>query len=87
MQKETGVFRKLVGVALLFMLFVGYTPTAVQAQTETEKIAECVDEAIAAAVECIDDLAWYWEWLCVAKFAADSILCLPKLVLDGAQVE
>lgn len=84
MQKDTGVFRRLVGVALMFMLFVAYTPHA-QAQTGTENAAACVEEALDSALECIDDLPWYLEALCAIKFTADVILCMPKLVLDGAK--
>jgi hypothetical protein len=49
---------------------------------ETDKIAQCIEEAYQDAIQCIDDLPWYAQMLCNLRFNADVILCLPKWVIQ-----
>jgi len=78
--------RTLAGAVFLFMLFVAATPP-VHAQSESNKIAECITDSWDEYLECLDDLPWWAEMLCAARFTSDVILCLPKIVLDAAKEE
>ncbi len=49
--------------------------------TPTEVIAQCLDAAATAFVQCLTDLPWYAEGLCYSKYAADGILCAPSTLL------
>jgi hypothetical protein len=92
MLRRSQVVRDVAGVVALCMLAVLYSPPLQaqappeepEKQTETQKVAECVETAWDEYLECIDDLPWWLEALCVFRFSADFILCMPKIVLRGA---
>jgi len=52
-----------------------------QAPTPTEVVAQCLDNAANAFVQCLADLPWYAEGLCYSKYAADGVLCVPSTLL------
>jgi predicted lipoprotein len=82
--KRPGTVRRIAGILALFALFL--TPARpAAAQTPTQEIAECIFNAFDELMECIDDLPWWAEVLCDARFYADVILCLPKIVLSGGE--
>ncbi|MEY4608045.1 MAG: hypothetical protein RL625_262 [Gemmatimonadota bacterium] len=49
--------------------------------TPTEVVAQCLDGAANAFVQCLADLPWYAEGLCYSKYAADGVLCVPSTLL------
>ena len=59
-------------------LFAQSTSTA---PTPTEVVAQCLEGAANAFVQCIADLPWYAEGLCYSKYAADGVLCVPSTLL------
>jgi hypothetical protein len=84
MLRSSRVVRDVAGVFALFMMALLYAPP-VRAESGTDEIAECIDGSWDEYLECIDDLPWWAELLCAARFSADVILCLPRIVLDGAK--
>lgn len=84
MFRPTGVVRRVAGIATLFMLFLVHTP-AVEAQSESDELASCITGAWDVYEECLDDLPWWAELLCAARFSSDVVLCAPKIVIDGAK--
>jgi hypothetical protein len=84
MFRSTGVVRRVAGIIALFLLFLVRTP-AVEAQTPTDEIANCITDAWDVYLECLDDLPWWAELLCAARFTSDAILCLPKEVMDAVK--
>jgi hypothetical protein len=79
MKQQHAVWRRIAGIVGLFALAVVRAPP-VRAQTPTEQIAECMEEAWEANKACIDDLPWWAEILCAVRFEADVILCAPQFV-------
>ena len=72
------------GVLVLFML-VG-VPSVVRAQrppTETEKIAQCVDNAADAFVDCAAGASFWMRGACAIKYAADAIFCIPPRAMPA----
>lgn len=80
MSTPTGVVRKFVAGAMLVLLLALHARVA-EAQSPTDAIAECIAGAWDEYLECIDDVPWYAELLCPARFHSDVILCLPKEIL------
>jgi hypothetical protein len=78
------LYRSVAAAMLLFTLFFAAAPP-VSAQGETDKVAECITDSWDEYLECLEDLPWWAELLCAARFTADVVLCLPKIVLDGAK--
>jgi len=68
---------------LVFALVMG-TMTDAEAQGQTDGIVKCVDNAANELKECVDDLPWYAEALCYARYASDGILCGVPGVLTKA---
>jgi hypothetical protein len=84
MLRSSRVARDVAGVFMLFVMALLYAPP-VRAESGTGEIAECIEESWDEYIECIDDLPWWAEVLCAARFTADVVLCLPKIILDGAK--
>ena len=69
---------------LAFALAALFAPPRIAAaQTPTGAVLECLDEAADDFKKCVDDLAWYAEALCYARYAADGVLCLPGGIISG----
>jgi hypothetical protein len=60
------------------------TPPAIRAQTPTQEIADCIDNAAQEFADCVNDHAWYVAPFCAAQYAADTILCIPSEVLPSS---
>lgn len=73
-----GRLRRVLPFALLALVTLSDPALA---QTATEVVAQCIDKAADAFVGCVLDEPWYTESLCYAKYAADSILCVPSTLL------
>lgn len=73
----TNVFRALKQPRTL-VLAAGLTlfSSGAFAEGPSAEIAECLGEAWADDVECIEDLAWYVEWLCALRWESDVVLCV-----------
>ena len=72
------------GVLVLFML-VG-VPSVVQAQrppTETEKIAQCIDNAANSFADCAAGASFWMQGACALKYAADAIFCIPTRAMPS----
>ena len=75
--------RKWVRLPYIFALVIGLglsAMTEAKAQSQTSDIAGCVDGAANELMSCVDDLPWYAEALCYARYASDGILCAPSIV-------
>lgn len=84
MLRSSRVVRDVAGVVALFMLALLYNPP-VQAQTPTQQVVACIEEAWGEYTGCLADLPWWAEVLCAARFTADAVLCTPKIVLDAVK--
>mgnify|MGYP001553286313 CR=1 FL=1 len=75
------------GTLVLFMLMG--VPRVVQAQqgarqpTETEKIAQCVDNAANAFADCAAGASFWMQGACAIKYAADAIFCIPTRAMPS----
>lgn len=72
-------FRRLAMAAALMLLLVALSRTAF-AQTKTEKVAQCIDEAAEAYVDCTEKGGWLWDQACLIKYEADAILCVLEIL-------
>lgn len=63
------------------MLFGG--SAAAEAQSLTQDAVKCVDDAANELKKCVDDLPWYAEALCYARYASDGILCAPSVLFQS----
>ena len=75
--------RKWVRLPYIFALVLGLglsSMTEAKAQSPTEGVVGCIDAAANEFKRCIDDLPWYGEALCYARYASDGILCAPSIV-------
>jgi hypothetical protein len=71
-------------LGLVFALVLGAVANAgaqTITPTETERVAQCVDNAADSFVECVDESNWFGDLLCASKYAADAILCVPPRIL------
>ena len=69
---------------LAFSLAALFAPPRIAAaQTPTDAVISCLDESANDFKKCVDDLAWYAEALCYARYAADGVLCLPGGIISG----
>lgn len=57
--------------------------TEAKAQSKTDEVVECIDNAADELKKCVDDLKWYQEALCYARYASDGILCAPSIALKA----
>ncbi len=71
----------LVLALALAALFI--PPQGVEAQSPSDGIVGCIDKAADEFKKCVDDLAWYAEGLCYARYASDGVLCAPSVVLKA----
>lgn len=69
-------------VALVFGLVLSSVTTA-QAQSKTDDVVKCVDDAANELKQCVDDLPWYAEALCYARYASDGVLCAPSVLIKA----
>lgn len=69
-------------LGLLFALVLGSVRGA-EAQSPTQEAVACVEAAADELKKCVDDLPWYAEALCYARYASDGILCAPSVVLKA----
>ncbi len=77
--------RKIVRIPFLAALLIALiaAPTrSVDAQSRTGGVVACLDAAANDLVSCVDDLPWYAEALCYARYASDAILCLPAILVS-----
>lgn len=75
--------RKIVRIpflAALLIALIAATTGSADAQSRSSGVAACVDAAADAFVSCVDDLPWYAEPLCYARYASDGILCMPAIL-------
>ncbi|MFN0098848.1 MAG: hypothetical protein ACKVS7_09255 [Gemmatimonadaceae bacterium] len=75
--------RKWVRLPYIFALVIGLglsTMTEAKAQSPTQAAVKCVESAAEDLVACVDELPWYAEALCYARYASDGILCAPSVV-------
>ena len=64
---------------LAFSLAALFAPPRIAAaQTRTDAVLACIDEAANDFKKCVDDLAWYAEALCYARYASEGVQCLPS---------
>ncbi|HRN52542.1 MAG TPA: hypothetical protein PK788_03550 [Gemmatimonadaceae bacterium] len=54
-----------------------------EAQSLTQDAVKCVDDAANELKKCVDDLPWYAEALCYARYASDGILCAPSVLFQS----
>lgn len=80
---QTGIVRRLVGLIALLILFLMHAP--VQAQADTDAVAKCITDSWDEYEGCLEDLPWWAELLCAARFTSEVVLCAPTVVLDGAK--
>ena len=52
-----------------------------RAQGPTDQVANCIDAAAQEFSDCVYDHAWYVAPLCAVRYASDTELCLPKLLI------
>jgi hypothetical protein len=71
-------------VALAFALILGPRGAA-EAQSPTNDIVKCVDGAANELKKCVDDLPWYAEALCYARYASDGVLCAPSVAFEAVK--
>ncbi len=57
--------------------------TEADAQSPTNGVVKCVDDAANELKQCVDDLPWYAEALCYARYASDGVLCAPSIMLKA----
>lgn len=80
---HAGIGRRIVGIVTLGLLLATYAEIT-HAQTEpggSDEIAECLTDAWDRYGECLDDLPWYAELLCAARFSSDTVLCAPQWII------
>lgn len=77
------MLRLPLAAALVLGLIVGGAPK-VEAQSLTDAAVKCVDDAANELKKCTDDLPWYAEPLCYARYASDGILCAPGITFKAA---
>ncbi|MBL8996122.1 MAG: hypothetical protein JNL44_02300 [Gemmatimonadetes bacterium] len=78
--------RKLARLPYLFALVIGLglsSMSEAKAQSPTQDVYACLDGAADAFKSCVDDLPWYAEALCYARYASDGILCAPSVVFGA----
>lgn len=74
--------RKWVRLPYIFALVIGLglsSLTEAKAQSPTSDVVKCVDSAADDLVSCVDDLPWYAEAACYARYVSDGILCAPSI--------
>lgn len=57
--------------------------TEADAQSRTNDVVACIDAAADELKKCVDDLPWYQEAACYARYAADGILCAPSVMFNA----
>ena len=57
--------------------------TEADAQSPTDGVVKCLDDAAEELKQCVDDLPWYAEALCYSRYASDGILCAPSVMLKA----
>jgi len=75
--------RKWVRLPYIFALVLGLglsAMTEAKAQSPAGDVIRCIDGAADEFKKCVDDLPWYGEALCYARYASDGILCAPSIV-------
>lgn len=75
---RTGVVRRVAGIVALVMLLMTHARVVEAQESLSGEIAECITGAWALYLECLDDLPFWAELLCAARFTSDAILCFPK---------
>lgn len=75
--------RKMVRIPFVAALFAAvlFAPGKPAAAQSADEVVACVGRAADKLKACTDTLAWYYEALCYARYAADGILCAPKMLL------
>ena len=68
--------------AFLAALLVSPVPSA-EAQSPTNDVVACIDNAANELKKCVDEVRWYAEALCYARYASDGILCAPGVALSA----
>ena len=76
-KKRLGTIPKLV---LLLVLIVVARGDAQTTPGPTDRVATCIEDAVNRALECVDDLPWYAEWLCAARMNSDIIACSLEIL-------
>lgn len=78
--------RKWVRSPYILALVIGLGLSAVtpaKAQSRSNDVIACIDAAADEFKRCVDDLPWYQEAACYARYAADGILCAPSVVFNA----
>lgn len=77
--------RKMVRVPFVAALFalVLFAPGEPAAAQSADEVVACVDRAADKLKACTDALSWQYEALCYSRYAADGILCAPRILLKS----
>lgn len=79
--------RKWVQLPYILALVIGLGLSSMaeaKAQSRTSDVVACLDGAADEFKRCIDDVKWYAEALCYARYASDGILCAPSVVFGAS---
>lgn len=80
---RTGVVRKVAGLITLVVLLAWYARVVEAQESPAQEYGDCISGAWGEYEGCLEDLPWWAELLCAARFSADVILCLPKEALKA----
>ncbi len=75
--------RKMVRIPFAAALFavVLFAPGRTAVAQDTDDVVACLDKAAEKLVSCTEALSWKYEALCYSRYASDSILCAPSVLL------